>query len=305
MPVKSVLDKALLFGKSFVQSIKEFSEEHSFTYGAALAYYSIFAIVPTLYLAVTLSGIIFGEEQLYQMLYDALNETAGSQSADEMTTIVRNLNILNSSILMNVISILVLLYSTSAIFWSIKSSLHLMWGLKPEVRSKLLKTIIDRFMSLVMLFIIGLLISLVFLSETLFVILAERLQVEGMQEVSYGVYVIEHSVGVLLYTIVFILIFKYLPDAQIRWRTVIVGAFFTGGLFYVGTYLVSWYLSIVPFTNRLGAAGPILILLLWVYYSSQIVFLGAKFTHVWSQKTGYPIEDYNYRFLKKAKKGDE
>lgn len=305
MPVRLILDRAVLFGKTFLKSVKEFSEEHSFTYGAALAYYSIFAIVPTLYLGVTLAGVIFGEETLYQMLFDGLAETVGDQSAKEVTSIVRNLNISNSSILMNVISIAALVYSTTAIFWSIKSSLHMMWGLKPEVRSKLLKTVIDRFMSLIMLFIIGLLISLVFVSETLFVILAEQLQVKGLDEVSYGVYIVEHTIGVLLYSIVFILVFKFLPDAQMKWRTVIVGSLFTGALFYVGTYLVSWYLSIVPFTNRLGAAGPILIVLLWVYYSSQIVFLGAKFTHVWSQKTSNPITDYNYRFFGKSRKGQE
>lgn len=301
MPVKQIFSKLKLFGKAFVQAVKEFTEEHSFTYGAALSYYSIFAIVPTLYLAVTVAGIIFGDEVLLQMLYDAIEETVGKESAGEITNTVRNLNISNSSVLMNIVSIGVLVYSTTAIFWSIKSSLHMMWKLKPEVRSKLLKTLIDRFVSLIMLFIIGLIIALVFVSETIFVIMAEQLQGSGFDEVSYGVYVIEHTVGVALYTIVFILIFKYLPDAQIKWKTVFVGALFTGGLFYVGTYLVSWYLSMVPFTNRMGAAGPILAVLLWVYYSSQIVFLGAKFTHVWSLKTGNEIKDHNFRFWGKRK----
>lgn len=301
MPVKQILKRAKLYGKAILQSFKEFADEHSFTYGAALAYYSIFAIVPTLYLAVTIIGVILGEDYLLGQLHSGLTETVGNESASQITETVRSLNISNSGVLMNIISVGVLVYSTTAIFWSIKSSLHMMWNLKPEVKNKILKTIFDRLSSLIMLIIIGLIITLVFLAETFFVMIIEQLTAQELKEISYGVYVLEHTVGIILHTSIFILIFKYLPDAHIKWRTVFTGAIFTGTLFYIGTYLVSWYLSIVPFTNRLGAAGPILIFLLWVYYSAQIVFLGAKFTHVWSKKSGNPITDNDYRFMKKKK----
>lgn len=301
MPVKQIISRIKKIGKAILQSFKEYGEEHSFTYGAALSYYSIFAIVPTLYLAVTVIGVIFGEDYLLIQLQTGLSETVGEESAVQITETVRSLNISNSGILMNTISIAALIYSTTAIFWSIKSSLHMMWNLKPEVKSKILKTIIDRLVSLIMLIIIGLVIALVFVAETTFVLIVEHLHVKDLEGISYGVYVLEHTVGIILHTLIFILIFKYLPDAKIRWRTILTGAIFTGVLFYIGTYLVSWYLSVVPFTNRLGAAGPILIFLLWVYYSAQIVFLGAKFTHVWSKVSGFPITDNNYRFLNKKK----
>jgi membrane protein len=241
-----------------------------------------------LIIAIAVAGLVFGRKAATDQIVYEIRGLVGDQGAQVIQTILQNASQTASGILATVIGLATLLLGASGAFGQLQESLNTIWEVKPKAGRGVKGVLRDRFLSFSMVLVIGflLLVSLL-LSAFLSGIgkyLADVLPMSSvvMQAVNFGI-----SFGVT--TLLFALIFKVLPDAYVRWRDVWVGAVVTALLFSLGRFLIGLYLGRSSVSSAYGAAGSLVVLLLWVYYSAQILFLGAEFTQVFARKFGKAI----------------
>jgi len=270
------------------ETFSEWSKDKASRLAAALSYYTIFSVAPLLIIAIAVAGLVFGREAASQQMAEEIHGLVGAEAAKAILTVLENASKPASGIVAMILGFATLLLGASGAFAQLQDSLNTIWEVKPKEGRGIKGMLRDRFLSFSMVLVIGflLLVSLA-ISAVLSGIgkfLADLLPMPGavMQALNFG---ISFAVTSLL----FALIFKVLPDAEIRWRDVWVGAAVTALLFSVGRFLIGLYLGRSSVGSPYGAAGSLVVLLLWVYYSSQILFLGAEFTQVYTNRFGRKI----------------
>jgi membrane protein len=271
---------------------QDWQEDNASRLSAALAYYTIFSLAPMLVLVIAITGLIWETEAVRTQILSQVQDLVGSEGADFVANLLTARGSPAEGIIALLIGIITLLFGALGVFNEIHTSLNLIWNIKIEKPKGFLQSIkkllIDRFLSFAMILAIGflLLVSLVVtaaLSATQETIrnafpLSEFL----LQLVNLAV-----SVGVI--TLLFALMFKFLPDAEIAWHDTWIGAFITSLLFSLGKAAIGIYLGNSAVTSAFGAAGSLVLLLLWIYYSAQILFFGAEFTQVYANQYGSKI----------------
>ena len=256
--------------------------------GAALSYYTVFSLVPLLVLAIAIAGLVFGTEVAEQAMMTQIESLVGPQSAAAIKQMLEIAQKPSSGLFASLIAIGTLLLGASGVFAQLQDALNAVWGVEPKADRGMWGTIKDRFFSLVAVLGTGflLLVSLV-LSAAL---AAVGKMFQGWlpgQEVVLHLADVAISFGVI--TLLFAMMFKLLPDAKVAWRDVWIGAALTSFLFTIGKFLIGMYLGKADVGSAYGAAGSLVILLVWVYYSSQILFYGAEFTAVYANRYGSRI----------------
>ena len=273
-------------------TVIEFFKEQTLMHGAALAYYAMLALVPILYLSVTYIGRIVGEEAVIDMIGTMLRENIGLADTSGILNFLEEVNFLQGSNLMQTFGIIALMFSCTVIFNSLKRSINSFYGVvaKKEPAAKLiLHNLLSRVISLGFIIGLTLLFILVYFAEPLFLSLGHKLfSGEGLLSLIFSI-VAEHGVPILTNLVIFSFIFKYLHDGKVVWRNAIRGGLVTSVLLYIGQLIIKFYLMHFFFAADGGVAGAMLIILVWVYYSSQIIFFGAKYISVLSQMRGQPI----------------
>jgi len=269
-------------------SIVEFIEENSLFHGAALAYYTIFALVPLLYLALISVGQVLGQERLMEIATTVARENIGIKDVSWITEFFTNIDIANVGILMKVVGIIALIFTSTAIFNCLRNSLNEFYDLDiKRQKGQFWKNLIFRGISLLVLAAIALVIIIVYFSEAIFVNFAGQFFGKGSGQ-TLG-YIIEYVGSIVTNFITFTFVFKYLHDGKVKWKLAMGGALFTSILLYLGQLLIKYYLHHFFFAADGGVAGTLLVILAWMYYSSQIIFLGAKFITVYARMVGRPI----------------
>jgi membrane protein len=274
------------------ETITEFTEDHASKLSASLAYFTIFSIAPLLLVVIHMLDFFFHSGKAEAQVLDMVGQFVGESSAAELQGILKNMSLGGSNTLFGVIGIVVFVYSATSIFTEIKSSINYMWSVKAKPRRGWLKMITDRLVAL--LFIVGmgvLMIATLILNVVVDTIIAQIHRFTILQKLLGGadvavVWGINTGALFLIVTIVFAIVFKALPDANIHWKDILVGASFTGALFIIGKILISWYLTSSKLISAYGAAASLIILLSWIYYSALIVYFGAEFTDVYARKCG-------------------
>lgn len=253
--------------------------------GAALAFYTFFAISPLFVIVLAIAGFWFGEQAARRELFSQFSGLVGSEGAEAIQALVSAAQKPKAGAWATVIAGVTLFVGATGVFVQLQDALNSVWGVRREPGRGLRNFIKDRLLSFALIVGIGflLLVSLV-LSAGLsaldkFMIVLVPAQETIWQGINFVV-----SFGVI--TLLFALIFKVLPDVKIAWRDVWIGAIITALLFNVGKHLFGLYLGRSSVSSVFGAAGSLVIVLLWVYYSAQILFLGAKFTQIYSNKYG-------------------
>jgi membrane protein len=286
--VRAKANPFILIKQLFQETFAEWSKDKASRLAAALSYYTIFSVAPLLIIAIAVAGLVFGRQAATDQIVYEIRGLVGDQGAQIIQTILQNASKTTSGILATVIGIATLLIGASGAFGQLQDSLNTIWEVKPKSGRGVKGMLRDRFLSFSMVLVIGflLLVSLL-LSAFLAGIgkyLSDLLPMSSvvMQTINFGL-----SFGVT--TVLFALIFKVLPDAYVRWRDVWVGAAVTALLFSLGRFLIGLYLGRASVSSAYGAAGSLVVLLLWVYYSAQILFLGAEFTQVYAKKFGKAI----------------
>ena len=283
---------------SFTLMIKEVSAEFSadniVKYSASLSYYTVFSIAPLLIVLTTLFGFLFGKEAMQGRVYEQLNNFVGSKAAVQIQDIIKNIHLSRNSFVATVISIIVLLIGATSIFGEIQDSINKIWGLKIKQRKVWWKLILTRLLSFSLIISIGV---IMIVSVLLNAVVAALGKFIGKYIAGYSLYFIQVSevlLSLLVLTFLFALIFKILPDAKIHWKDVLFGGLITAILFTLGKMGINFYIQKSNLTSLYGAAGSIIILMVWVYYSSIILYLGAEFTKVYTKLYGKNISPNSY-----------
>src|SRR4051812_31488954 len=268
------------------QAASEWSEDKATKLAAALAFYTMLSIAPLLIICMKIAGKIFGAKAASGQISGYLTNTVGAKGAEAAQEMIKNASQQGSGVIATIISVVVLILSASGVFGELQDSLNTIWEVKPKPNRGIMGIIKDRFFSMTLV------LGVVFL---LLVSLVASAAIAGMTHaigIDHGFFwgAVEFVISLVVVTVLFGLIFRYLPDAKVQWSDVWVGAVLTAVLFTVGKWILGWYLGRASTTSVYGAAGSMVALLLWVYYSSQILFFGAEFTQVYAKKHGRGIE---------------
>lgn len=275
------------------RTVIEFFQESSMMHGAALSYYFMLALIPMLYLSTNYLGHFFGEDQVREVVTQLLQEWIGIQDVTSLIGFLEQVNFDKSSLFLQIVGVIALLYSCSAIFNSLRMSLNEFYDIDSTeiTRRKLIfRSILARFISFG--FVIGgslILLVLYFTTSLILSFVTNLLSDMSILNMWVGEII---NIGLPIFSnlIVFWFVFKYMHDGNVSSKAAFRGSVVTSLMLYVGQLLIKYYLTNYFFGAHGGVAGSILIILVWVYYSSQIIFLGAKYITVYSRFIGKPIK---------------
>jgi len=286
--------------KVFKDSVKGFSDDKVLKLSGALAYYTLFSMAPLLIVIIFVCSIFFSRQDTEKSIYGQIQGFVGQDTAAQLQQIITNASLEGKGTLPMIIGVITLIIGATSVFAEIQDSINMIWGLKPKPKRGWLKMLQNRLLSF------SVIVGLGFL---LLVSLGVSAIVEGLnhklQSVFPGVtvilfYILNLVITFAVITVLFGAIFKVLPDAKIKWRDVLAGAIATAILFMVGKFAISFYISQSNVGSTYGTAGSLVVLLLWIYYSSVILYFGAEFTKAYAIRYGSDIHPDHYAVITKT-----
>jgi membrane protein len=267
------------------ETFSEWSQDHASRLAAALSYYALLSLAPLLLVMVAVVGLLFGEEVARQDVVETMSSVVGPQGVDAIQTIAKSAHASHAGPIGSLIGFAIALFGASGAFVELQASLNTIWDVGPKRGRVVLSYLLERAWSFVMVLGVAMLLLCSLLSSAVLSIVGEFFEevLPGgrvvWQGVNFGI-----SLGII--TLLFAIVFKMIPDAKIAWSDVWIGSFATGLLFVIGNLLLGIYLGKSGVTSSFGGAGSIVALMIWVYYSAQLVFLGAEFTQVYARRVG-------------------
>jgi len=260
----------------------------------SLAYYTVFSMAPLLVVIISLCGIFLGREAAEGQVYDQLVGFLGSNTAEQLQDLIRNASLNNKGTVAFVIGLGTLLIGATTVFADIQDSINGIWGLKPKPKKGWLKMLTNRFLSFSVIVSLGFLLLVSLAITSLLDAFNEALKTR-FEDVSVILfYILNNAITLAVITLIFAVVFKVLPDAIIRWKDVLLGSAVTAVLFMLGKFGISFYIGASDVGSTYGAAGSLVILLLWTYYSSIILYFGAEFTRAYALEYGAEIKPNHY-----------
>ena len=274
----------------FRESFKEWKEDDALQLGAALAYYTIFSIAPLLLIVIAVAGFVWGREAVQGQIVGQVDQLIGRQGGVAIQTMIANAakQGQGTGVLATVIAALTALFGATGVFAQLQKALNQIWNVEPKPGSGIMTFLKTRIASFGMILGIGflLLVSLV-VSAGLSAVNTWMTGLMPGAEVLFSV--LNLVVSLALISLLFAMIYRFLPDVRIAWRDVWMGALFTAVLFTIGKFLIGLYLGHSSVASVFGAAGSLVIVLVWIYYSTQILFFGAEMTQVYARQRGAQI----------------
>lgn len=277
------------------ETFRKWGEHKDSRMAAALAYYTVFSLAPLLILVIAIAGSVLGEEAARGQIVGQLHQLIGAQGAEVIETVIAGAGKPEKSvsIIASIISLGVLIFGATGVFIQLQDALNTIWEVAPKPENNFKTFFLSRFLSFGMVMGIAfmLLVSLVISAALAFLN-------EVLGSLSPGMAYLWSAINIIIsfavITLLFALIFKYLPDVKIAWNDVLIGAMITAILFTAGKYLIGLYLGKSTFSSTYGAAGSLVVLLFWIYYSSQILFIGAEFTQIHARHYGSRVTPADY-----------
>jgi membrane protein len=270
-------------------TISEWLDDRAMSLAASLAFYTVLSLAPLLILAVSVAGMFFGESAARGEITQQLRNMLGADAGSAIESILAHTKEPHANLIGTVVGLVVLFFGASGVFSELQDSLNAIWEVKPKPGAGVKNLIKARAFSFAMVLAVAFLLLVSFLLSAAINIVGKVVDegLPGGVALWTGVNIVI-SFGII--TLLFALIFKVVPDAKIRWRDVWYGAAFTALLFTIGKALIGLYLGHAGVGSPYGAAGSLVVLVVWVYYSAQILFLGAEFTQVYARSFGTNIE---------------
>ena len=260
----------------------------------SLAYYTVFSMAPLLVVIISILGIFLGQEAAEGKIYSQLASFMGSQTALQLQEIVSKAAIGDKGQIAFVTGIIILFIGATTVFADIQDSINTIWGLKPKPKRGWLKMLKNRFLSFSVIISLGFILLVSLAITALLDGFSTILQVRFSDVSVILFYILNQLLTLVVITLIFGVIFKVLPDAEIKWKDVLFGAMITALLFMLGKFGISIYIGQSDIGSTYGAAGSLVILLLWTYYSSIILYLGAEFTKEYAIAYGSEIRPASY-----------
>ncbi len=284
-------------GNLLKETFNEFIDDSGLKLSAALSYYTIFSLPPLLLIIISLCGIFFGDKAVNGEIFRQINGLVGYDAAKQIEEILKNIRLSNNNIFVATIGGIILVIGASGVFTEIQDSINYIWGIKAKPKRGIKKFITNRFMSFSMIGSVGFLLLVGLIVNSLMEVLNKRLLTQFPNDRFYLFYIINIVLMFVIITILFTLIFKTLPDGKVVIKDCLIGSCFTAFLFMLGKFAISAYLSSTSIATTYGAAGSIILLLIWVYYSSIILYFGAVFTKVYATNHGHKIIPNDYSVM--------
>lgn len=284
--------------KSFYEVIKDtfdgFLEFKVLKMSASLAYITVFSLAPLLLVILFICDVFWGREAIEGAIYSQVNSFVGASSAEQIQAMIQNLALSKNSNLAAVIGIGTLLFGATSVFAEIQDSINTIWGLRHKKKSGFWLFLKSRLLSFGVIGSLGFILLVALGFSTLLDGISNQLT-QTYTEISVIIFYISNLVATLIITsLLFGSIFTILPDAEITWKQVRVAAFTTTILFMLGKFLITFYITNSNISDVYGAAGSIVVLMVWVYYSSVILYLGATFAKFYAIKFAQPIRPSKY-----------
>lgn len=268
------------------QAAWDWFDDSAPTLGAAVAYYTVFSLAPLFVITVFIAGLVFGQEAAQGQIFEQLRALIGETSAAAMEDVVESANAQpKTGLLATIVGFVALIIGASGVFAQLQASLNAIWRVEPKPGRGVWGLIQDRVLSFGFILIVGflLLISLILTAAIAFIGEWFGGFLPGIEVL---IQIMNAILSLAVIALLFAMIFKFLPDVKIGWRDVWIGALITAALFTVGKEVLGLYLGKSGMASSYGAAGSLIVLLVWVYYSAQIVFFGAEFTKAYANKFG-------------------
>jgi membrane protein len=266
----------------------EFNADNGTKLSASLSYYTLFSMAPMLLIVIAIGGILLGKEAASGYLYLQFEGVLGAYGAMQLQEMVTNVNISGDTPWVTAVGIITFFLGATGVFIEIQDSINTIWSIKAKPKRGWVRYLTTRIVSFSMVVGIGflLMVSLV-LSATLSIL--DGWIIEHFGSIVWLASFMSNLITLAVVMLLFAVIFKVLPDAKLHWCDVIIGAFFTAVLFLVGKSLIGIYLSRSSTVSAYGAAGAVVLIILWVYYSAMILYFGAEFTKVYANEYGGKI----------------
>jgi len=273
--------------KKIIPLVKEtftgFSEDKIMKKSAALAYYTIFSLAPLLLIIMWTVSFFFGEDAIEGRVFSELSDSIGANAANQIQNIIQKISLSEKSGIAIIIGIGTLIIGSTTVFIEIQDSINSIWGVRAKPEKGWKKMILDRILSFSIIIGLGFLLIVSLIASTLIELLSGYLLAIFPDSMAVLFNLVNFGLTFVIISILFGVIFKFLPDAEIKWKYVRSGAIFTAALFILGKYLISLYMQFTAPESAYGAAGSIIIILLWVYYTAAILYFGAEFTKVYTK----------------------
>jgi len=261
-------------------------EDQPFQLSSSLAYYTLFSLAPLLIIVIAIAGLVFGREAAQEQIVGTIQGMIGQQSAEAVQGMIQNASSQpKTGMIWAAIGVIALILGAGGVVGQLQTALNTIWGVEPKPGQGIWGFIRQRFVSYAMLLGIGFLLLVSLVVSAVAASLTQFLgsHFGGAEVLAHG---LDLLISFLLITVLFAMIYKYLPDVRIEWRDVWIGAALTSVLFTIGKVLIGLYLGRSGVSSTFGAAGSLITVLLWVYYSGLIFFLGAEFTQVYATQCG-------------------
>ena len=272
-----------------VIALRQWWEDDPFRLASSLAFYTVFSLAPILLITVGLASVIFSEQEAKRMVIEQIDLMAGSEAARVAGQVLKNLSAIGRSTKAIFVGITTVLIGSTAVFVNLLSALNHIWGVKPAPGTSKLKGLVrDRLRSFGIVVAVGFLL-LVSMGFSALVSGMHQIMLQRAQDFPWIWQFSNTAISFIITTLLFAMIYKYLPDVRINWDDVLIGATITSGLFSVGKFMIGLYLGRTAIGSAYGAAGSFVVLLIWIYYSALICFLGAEFTQVYARRYGSRI----------------
>ena len=274
------------------KTMESFIDDEALKFSASLSYYTIFSIAPLIIIVISVAGLLFGQDAVEGRVYYQIKSLIGSDAALQIQHIIATVQLQDKGVGGTIAGLGILFFGVTGVFTEIQSSINYIWGVKAKPKKGILKFITNRLLSFSLIISIGFILMVSLLINSIMDILYERLQrllhiTEASVVVLYGLNMVLIFVVI---TALFTVIFKVLPDAYIKMKDALLGASFTAVLFIVGKFLIGLYVGKANLGVTYGTAASIIIILVWVYYTSIILYLGAEFTKTYAKLKGGGIK---------------
>lgn len=289
--MKKIIAKAKFIFKIIIKSFNAFMADKGLKLSASLSYYTIFSLGPMLVVLLSVAGFFYKEKQvLREKVFEEIQGFIGSQAALQVQTLLKNLALSGDSVVAIIIGVITLLIGATGIFIEIQDSINQIWKVKAVPKKGWLKLLKDRFLSLSMVGSLGFLLIVSLIINGMVSAISTVLSNYLPENILFLFDIVNLTITFLVLVFLFSIIYKILPDAEIPWRGVRTGAIFTSLLFMLGEYLIRLYIGYTAVGSVYGAAGTMVVIAVWVYYSAAILFFGAEFTKVYAEEKGERIK---------------
>ena len=261
---------------------------------ASLSYYTVFSLGPLLLLLISLAGIFLGKDAIQGKLFSEMNGLIGSTAALQVQDMIKNIELSGKSTISLIIAIVTLVIGATSVFGEIQDSINMIWKVKAKPKRGWVKLLKDRLLSSSLIISIGFLLVVSLVVNGFILALSQYLARLFPGTAIILLNILNTGLSFLFISVLFGVIFKVLPDVKIGWKDVRAGAFFTAILFLIGRFLIGFYIETTATGSAFGAAGSIIVILVWVYYTAAILYMGAEFTQTYAEFKGSRIKPADY-----------